>query len=335
MSSSVCYSQHPLIKQFNNKIDFSILAEVVKMSADDTVFVSNSRRYDVLNFDNRFYFYNKKIKGEVFPEGYEMKIKIIPYGYEGAYPFVGESAIVKYNDNWGLINRSGKFIFYKQTGSAIKRLSSYEKFAIFDVGNDEETIYSMQTGKQQSGYVYCAEPGSPDFYVHKTVKNKYQLIRAENREPVFKTELDSIIVMNNLIYNDNQNLIILKKKNKYGLSLSNSNEILKIKYGKAKFLGEYIMFFEKGKWNYYVFENNKLTLLVSTEIECFESAYQKDFIGIFKKNEKYNLLKRNGETLETDFDYLFYNGAIGIKDDAVVTLDSNGSYYYYYDTKSF
>lgn len=309
--SNICFPQH-LITKFQDKIDFSLLSEIVKMS-DEKFAVSN------LNSNKKlFYFYDYKTKGRLFSNQYEI-----------AYPFVGETAIVKQNNNWGLINRSGKFIYHSDIKNTV-RLSSYEKYAIFDNGTQD--IFNLNDGEKKSGFIYCAEPASPDFFINKTTTNKYQLLKREDHSSVFQEEMDSIILRNNRLETDLNSLIILKKKNNYGLYFSDGKEILKLKFGKIKFLGnDYILVFENKKWNYYIYENNKLKLVLRTEIECLSAGYQSNIIGTFLQNNKYNLLKTNGETLSKNFDYIDSEATFGIDENSLFIFNSKGDFYNFYN----
>lgn len=297
-----------------------MLGEIVKMSENDTIFVTNSKKYDYIVDNNKhdFYFYNSKTKSKIFP-----------YGYQAAFPFVGKTALVKYNDRWGLIDRSGKFVYYTDFPGEV-RLSSYEKFALFYISDQNKIIYNMRNGLRQESSIYCAMPATPDYFVSKTDKGKFNLVDRKNK-PIFKTEMDSIISKQQYIYkeNTNQNLLILKKKNKYGLYLSNEHEILKIKYENAKFVGNYFLLFENNAWNYYTYENNALKLILTTPFQCITSAYQDNVMGTFKKDNKYNLLKINGETLPENFDYINENATYGIKENILFIFDMYGNFYPY------
>ncbi|WP_139419850.1 WG repeat-containing protein [Chryseobacterium mulctrae] len=298
--------------QFSDKIDFNILNEIIKMS-DDTVYVSNTNN-NHLSKDSLFYFYDKNGN------------KAIKMGYEVAYPFTGKSTIVKNNGNWGLINRLGEFIYQSQFPFPIK-LSSYEKYGIFD---DGRTIYNLRSGIQESGFINCAEPLTPDYFIIKTQSKKYQLVNKKEQKFIFKSEMDLIISQNFLIYNNRPNLLILKKNDKYGLYLSNGNEILKIKHEKIQFLGKYIMLLENKVWKYYLFENNKLKLIVSSEFQCTSPTYQSNAIGVYSKDKKYNILKTNGENLSQEFDYINVDGTLGIMNNSLVIFNSKTNFYIFY-----
>lgn len=298
--------------QFSDKIDFNILNEIIKMS-DDTVYVSNTNK-NHLSEDGLFYFYDKNGN------------KAIEIGYEVAYPFTGKSAIVKSNGNWGLINHLGEFIYQSQFPFPIK-LSSYEKYGIFDDGG---IIYNLRSGTRQSGFINCAEPLTPDYFILKTQSKKYKLVHKKEQKSIFKSEMDSIISQNFLMYNNSQNLLILKKKDKYGLFLSNGNEILKIKHEKIQFLGKYIMLLEDKVWKYYLFENNKLNLIISSEFQCTSPTYQSNAIGVYSKDKKYNILKINGENLSQEFDYISVEGTFGIKNNSVMIFNSKADFYIFY-----
>jgi len=308
--SGSLFSQDPL-SEFKDKIDFYLLDNFVRMTDNDTVFVSNL--YDYSGDGSReFYFYNSKTRQKIFP-----------YGFEMAYPFVGKTAVVKYKNRWGLIDRSGRFIFYSLSSYPIK-LTSYEKYAVFD----NVVKYDVRSGIFRESSIYCGEPATPDYFISKSPNGKYNLIEMD-KGPVFKTEMDSIISQHRLIYKENTDLLILKKKNKYGLYLPDGTEILKIKFENAKFIGNYVMLYESNKWNYYTYENNKLNLILSTPFECITPAYQAKVIGIFKKDNKYNLLKTDGETLPENFDYISENATYGIKENSLIIFDSDANYYTY------
>ncbi|MCD1118441.1 WG repeat-containing protein [Chryseobacterium turcicum] len=309
-------SAQDYMAQFSDKIDFNILNEIIKMS-DDTVYVSNKNH---LSEDSLFYFYDKNGN------------KAIEIGYEVAYPFTGKSAIVKNNGNWGLINRLGEFIYQSQFPVPIK-LSSYEKYGIFDDGeifDNGKVIYNLRSGTQQSGFINCAEPVTPDYFILKTKTGKYKLIYRKEEKSIFKTEMDSIISHNFLMYNNRPNLLILKKKDKYGLYLSDGNEILKIKHEKIQFLGKYIMLLENKVWKYYLFENNKLNLIISSEFQCTSPTYQSNAIGVYSKDKKYNILKINGKNLSQEFDYISVEGTFGIKNNSVMIFNSKADFHIFY-----
>ncbi|WP_415325672.1 hypothetical protein [Chryseobacterium sp. MMS23-Vi53] len=312
--STSAYSQNQLNK-FRDKIDIYMLSSFISRSVDDTIFVSNSKQYD--SGDNNlssFYYYNSRTKKKIFS-----------YGYTIAYPFVGKSALVKYNGRWGIIDKNGKFIFYSDSYGV--KLSSYEKYVILEDG-----MYDLLSGTPKENAIYCAEPATPDYFVLKAKNGKYNLNNEKN-EPIFKTEVDSIIKQQDLLYKGNsiRNLLIVKKKNKYGLRNTDGHEILKIKYENAKFVGNYFMLFENNTWNYYVYENNKLNLILSTPFECITPAYQVGVIGAFKKDNKYNLLKVNGEILLESFDYINDDATFGIKENTLVIFDSKVNYYTYFE----
>ncbi|WP_160139844.1 hypothetical protein [Chryseobacterium sp. c4a] len=312
--SAKMYSQS-VLKRFENRINFEMLNEIVKMSANDSISVSNSM--DKSNPEDYFYFYNT-----------ESKSKIISTGFQVAYPFVGNSAIVKYKNYWGLIDRSGKFIYYKNATGV--KLSSYEKYAIFynDNSNTENSIFNLRDGLPRTDFIGCAEPAGPDYFIVEKDHKKYNLINRETKEPVFKVDVDSIILQKRLIYEEN--LVIVKQKNGFGLFLSNGRKISEKSYAKARFLGKYIMFLENGTWNYYVFENNKLNLITTTKIECITPAYQRNAIGVFMKKNRYNILKTNGEILSLDFDYINSDGTFGINGNSVIIFTPAVNYFYYY-----
>lgn len=302
-----CFSQN-VQKQFS-EIDFYLLSEIVKLSNDST------RVNNTLN-DKSFHFYNYDKKNMLFASGYEI-----------AYPFVGKTAIVKDQGNWKLIDKSGNFIFDSEM-PIVPKLSSYEKYALF---YDGKFVYDLRNGKQRNGYIGCAEPSSPYFFISKTANNKYQLINRETKETIFKSEMDSIISQNFLLYRENDNLLIVKKKNKYGLFLSDGTELQKIQFSNAKFLGNYILLNDGKKWNYYLYRDRKLKLIITTEIECTSPAYQNNVIGIFAtKDRKFNLLKTNGEKLSKSFEYINSDATYAIDDNKVYIFDSSGNFYEYY-----
>lgn len=311
------YSQE-VINQFKNRIDFNMLDNIVKLTSDDSIFVSNSKQYDINNYTDTkdFYFYDSKTKNKMFSNGYQV-----------AYPFVGKTAVVKYKGHWGLIDRAGKFIHYTDFEGEVK-LSSYEKYVMFG-----DAMYDMRNGISHENFIYCAEPETPHYFITKTKNGTYILTKKAGDQSIFKAEMDSIIPQNHLIYRGNtiHNLLILKKKNKYGLYLPDETEILKVQYEKAKFLGDYFMLYHNKRWNYYTYTDNKLNLITSTTFECNTPAYQKNIIGVFKKDNKYNLLHINGEILPSGFDYISDNATYGVDRNSIVIFDINGRYHKYID----
>lgn len=171
---------------------------------------------------------------------------------------------------------------------------------------------------------------TPDYFIVKTQSEKYKLVHKKEQKSIFKSEMDSIISQNFLMYNNGPNLLILKKKDKYGLFLSNGNEILKIKHEKIQFLGKYIMLLKDKVWKYYLFENNKLNLIVSSEFQCATPTYQSNTIGVYLKDEKYNILKTNGENLSQKFDYINFDGTFGVVNNSIVIFNSKAGFHIFY-----
>jgi len=308
-------SQNPLDK-FKEKTDFYLLENFVSRTINDSIFVSSTYQYEAPDStnDGDFYFRDRKTKKKLFP-----------YGFEMAYPFVGQTAVVKYKGRWGLIDRSGKFIYYSESDYPVK-LTSYEQYAVFD----NTIMYDLSSGTLQKHSIYCAEPATPDYFLTTSKTGKYNL-RNKKNEKVFKTELDTIIARSALLYegNSGRNILIVKKKNKYGLFHTNGSEILQTQYENARFIGNYIMLLQNKRWNYYLYQNNQLNLILSTPVECITPAYQAKVIGAFKKGSRYNLLKINGESLTENFDYIGGNATYGVKENALMIFDSDANYYTY------
>ena len=301
-------SAQNILNEFKNKIDLNILSEIVKMS-DATTYVTNA--------DGLFYFYNSETGKKLFPTGFQV-----------AYPFVGKTALIKKDDRWGIINKFGQFIYHTEIYVNVK-LSSYEKYVVFGDGNKQ--IYNLRDGEKHSGFIYCAEPLSPDYFIIQNSDKKFELISNESKKPVFKIKFDSIIKQNILMYEGNNNLIILKKNNKYGLSLATGLEVRKIKYDKIKFTGKYISILEDKNWHYYLYENNKLNFILKSKFECEQPVYEENAVGYFKTNDHYNILKIDGTILPEDFDYIDSQGSYGIIKNSIYIFKPNSEYYKFFE----
>lgn len=300
-------------------VDLNTLDEIVKMSGHDSIFVSNANQDDrsEKNKGQSYHFYNRKTKSRVFPDG-----------YEAAYPFAGKTALVKYNNSWGLIDRDGKFVYHSAVPNEVK-LSSYEKYALFSDDHNNKIMYRMADGTERTMLITCAEPAGPDYFVLKTENGKYNLTN-QDHQPVFSTDSDTIISNNRLLYKDNpDNLILAKKKNLYRLLDTEGKEITKTKYTKARFTGPYVMLFEKNQWNYYTYQNKQLHFMFSSPFECRTPAYQKNAVGVFRTAKGYNILKTNGETLSRYFEYISDEGTYGVKGNILFIFSSDAGYYAY------
>jgi hypothetical protein len=310
------FSAQNILSKFKDKIDLNILSEVVKIS-DHNIFVKNVDISNVKNEDGLYYYFNSESGKKIFAKGFQV-----------AYPFVGKAALVKDNKSWGIIDKSGNYIY--QTDNSVKvKLSSFEKYVVF--GDGYSQIYSLRDGEKKSGFINCAEPMTPDYSVIQNADKKFELITNESRKPIFKIKFDSIIKQNFLMYEGNDNLIILKKNNKYGLSLASGLEVRKIKYEKIKFIEKYIAILEDKNWSYYLYENNKLNFIFKSKYECVQPLYEENAIGYFKINGKYNILKTDGTILPEDFDYIDFQGSYGIIKNSIYIFKPNSEYYKYFD----
>lgn len=300
------------IKPFEDRINFSILSETVLLTDSETYV-----KCEKSNSKNLFYYFDSKTNKKIISEGFEM-----------AYPFVGKTAIVKQKKHWKLIDKKGKIVYDSKSETA-PFFSSYEKYVLF---NNDKFIYDLKLGRQEKGYIYCAEPASPDYYIKTLNNGKFSFIKIKNNkeENVFQMEFDSISQQQFLMYENNDNLLILKKNNKFGIAYANGTYLTEIKYKNAAFIGNYIMVFENNKWNYYLYENQKLKLITSSDYECKYDVYQSNVIGVFEKNKKFNILKKDGQILNLYFDYISWNGTFGVSGESVYILNSDGNYQLYF-----
>lgn len=91
------------------------------------------------------------------------------------------------------------------------------------------------------------------------------------------------------------------------------------------------MLLENKKWNYYTFENHRLNLILSTDIECLTPAYQSNIIGVFMRDKKYNFLKTDGKSLLKELDYISPEATYGINENSIVIFNSRGDFYNFYN----
>ncbi|MBD8084591.1 hypothetical protein [Chryseobacterium caseinilyticum] len=85
-------------------------------------------------------------------------------------------------------------------------------------------------------------------------------------------------------------------------------------------------------WEYYNL-SDKLTLILKSKFECMNigEIANKNGFGIYKINNKYNVLFKDGSSLNKNYDWISDNGTIGIDDNKVFIFGSDKTPFLYYE----
>lgn len=264
--------------------------------------------------------------------------KITEIGFQVAYPFVGRrSAIIKMEDNFGIIDINGNILIkpvYKifqlwhtpmrESFVALCRTKDCSSFDVFDLSKGDFIVPGLG----------CAEPyfERTRFVSFRGENNKYGVNRLEenyqNPETILKPVFDSI-------YDIRRNLIIAKKSGKIGVVDVSNKIILPFKYNKIILSEEktdFIGLKSNSIWEYYSLLDN-LDLVLKSKYECNnigEIIIDNGF-GIYKVRNKYNILFKDGTSLNKNYDWIFNKGTIAIDDNKVYIFGNEKTPFLYYE----
>ncbi|UTX48922.1 WG repeat-containing protein [Chryseobacterium sp. MA9] len=264
--------------------------------------------------------------------------KISEVGFQVAYPFVGrKSTIIKMEDNFGVIDINGNVLAkptYKsfqlwrtpmrENFAALCRTNNCSSFEVFDLAKGDFVI-------PDNG---CAIPyfERERLISFKSKNKKYGVNQLDenyqNPKTVIKPVFDSI-------YDIRRNFITAKKNGKIGVVDGNNKTILPFTYGKIILSNErpnLIGLKNNSIWEYYnLFD--KLGLVLKSKYECknIGEIIIDDGFGIYKVNDKYNILFNDGTSLNQNYDWISDKGTIAIDSDKVYIFGNEKVPFLYYE----
>lgn len=264
--------------------------------------------------------------------------KLSDIGFQAAYPFVGRKfTIIKIDDNFGIIDNNGRVVVkptYKlfqlwntpmrENFIALCRENNCSSFVVFDLDKGDYTIPNNS----------CAIPDyeRERLIIFKSENQKYGVNQLDenyqNPKPVIKPVFDSI-------YDIRNSFIIAKKKMKIGVINGNSKIIIPFTYNRILLSSKrpnVIGLKNISNWEYYNL-SDKLTLILKSKFECMNigEIANKNGFGIYKINNKYNVLFKDGSSLNKNYDWISDNGTIGIDDNKVFIFGSDKTPFLYYE----
>lgn len=264
--------------------------------------------------------------------------KISEIGFQAAYPFVGrKSTLVKTDGNFGIVDSNGKLLtrpIYKvfqlwhtpmrENFVALCQTSDCSSFGVFDLQKGEFIVPGNG----------CAEP-----YVEreriipfKGENKKYGVSKLDENYQNGKTIIQPIY---DTIYHIRKNFIVAKKNGKIGMVNENNNAVLPFSYSKvilSKADPNLIGLKINSNWEYYNVYN-KPVLVLKSKFECenIGEMINENGFGIYKINNKYNLLFKDGTSLSQNYDWISDKGTIAIDGNKVFIFANDKTPFLYYE----
>ncbi|WP_102981504.1 WG repeat-containing protein [Chryseobacterium scophthalmum] len=264
--------------------------------------------------------------------------KISEVGFQTAYPFVGrKSTIIKVDDNFGVIDMTGNILVKP----------SYKVFQLMHTSMRENFVALCHTNNCSSFEVFDLAKGDyviPDngcaipFFERerlisfKSKNKKYGVNQLDenyqNPKIVLKPVFDSI-------YDIRRSLVIAKKSGKIGIVDGNNKITLPFKYNKIIISNErpnLIGLRINSIWEYYnLFDNLGLVLKSKYECKNIGELVVDDGFGIYKINNKYNILFKDGTSLNQNYDWISDKGTIAIDNNKVYIFGNEKIPFLYYE----
>ncbi|QFG54482.1 hypothetical protein [Chryseobacterium sp.] len=242
--------------------------------------------------------------------------------FKEAYPFIRNSALVfdENSNSFNIIDRNGNLKFQQGILQKILETNHPHKSVIrfLRVENNvrQEFLYDLYESKIVGEYIkpnICSEPTPPPT-IQKLNNSKYTLILGNGK----KVSYDFIEDVNSYGF-------VVKKNNLYGaIDFETGKVIIPIQYNSyAKIKTGQIIALKKGKiWYYHGFKLQKSKYLCHVYFP--QDEFDKRF-GIYKSNNKYHILLKDGTSLSKEFDWISENG--------IVAKSSNSFYFIPFNTK--
>ncbi len=254
--------------------------------------------------------------------------------FDSAYPFVKNAAVVVVGGKHGIIDRTGKWLVKPYVCAFV--LPSYDDHvAIFrSAANDryKEFTYNLQTKKPNDSYIGCAEPAAPENYFFKDGKGPYGVKNLAENKILIKPQYDSIygIYLSGAVIVRTKNIGVVNLNNQIIIPLEYDN--ITRRGGNYPIATKIIGLHKNNTWEYFDLTNlSKAAILKSThKCHILEGLVLKNALGIYKENNKYNILFKDSSTLPTAYDWISDNGLIALNNNNVYILKDNKSAYLFY-----
>jgi hypothetical protein len=243
--------------------------------------------------------------------------------FEVAYPFFKKSALVKNNGKYGIVDLKGNYLV--QPIHDTFSLAPYEHECYIVIFN-KNNIFDLNRAQKTDSYTICEEYALPERYFFKGENEKYGV----------KKE-DSIIInaRYDTIFTVDSKFIIASMNEKIGVIDNNDNRLIDFIYDDLiyskdeSFQYTYPVFGLKKDEEWVYFKNG--TKIIESPYNCTSfTTSLKNSIGIFTTKGKKNILFKNGSTLNNSYDFISENGLVGIRNNKVFLINSDGSEQLYY-----
>ena len=260
-----------------------------------------------------FYFININTGNNVFP-----------MVFQEAYPFYKDVAIVKYNDEYNLIDRKGEFILKQKIPDfAYKPSININQPFLVHFGNAFTHIYdSLENPWEVSRQISSRS----SYTAYKSENSKFGFSCYDSFETVqFPPKYDTIISLT-------ENYVLAKISSKFGLEDTASRVIIGFDYDEALPLNtqnvfnlsqNYFAFRKNQNW-YYFDRTGKLILKSKTKVNRIAKDSDK-IIGSVKTREKFSVLYTDGTVGDFQMDSISENVNIGFKGNEIYFINDNKS----------
>ncbi len=272
-----------------------------------------------------------KYDGEVFfYASMQTGKKAFASTFEEAYPFMGKGALIKKNKLYGVIDEFGNFLL-KPTFKSYEQIPFNPTCILFKKPGEKALIYNLKKGAIAYQYITSVEEGLFPYKIEKGMSRLYGVKDIKNHW-VLSPKYDAIEYIHNRFY-------IVRKGKTLELIANNGEPLLPItikaiSYEKSEKLqtNKTIGVKVNEQWDYYKISNTETTKILSSVYACYayDALQLPKAVGIFKINEKYNILFEDGSTLKNYFDWISENGLIAKTKERIYLLQSNGSALMYY-----
>lgn len=264
--------------------------------------------------------------------------KISETGFQVAYPFVGRrSSLVKINDNFGIIDSTGRLLtepIYKvfqlwhtpmrENFVALCQTNNCSSFQVFDL---------------QKGEIIVPGNGCAELYIEREriipFKGKNEKYGVHKLDENYQNGTTIIQPVYDSIYYIRRNFIIAEKNGKIGIVNENNHAILPFSYAKvivSKVNPDLIGLKINSNWEYYNLYDKPI-LVLKSKFECTNigEIIIEDGLGIYKINNKYNVLFKDGTSFSQNYDWISGQGTIAIDENKVFIFGNDKTPFLYYE----
>lgn len=249
---------------------------------------------------------------------------LFPLVFEEAYPFYKDVAIIKYNNEYNLIDRKGEFILKQKIPDfAYKPTVNTDQPFLVNFGNAFTHIYDSLVNPWE---VSSQIANRSSYTTYKSENNKYGFSCSDRfRTMESSPKYDTIISLT-------ENYVLAKINNKFGLEDTVSRVVIDFDYDEALPLNKenvfnlsqnFFAFRKKQNW-YYFDRTGKLILKSKTKVDRISKDSDK-IIGSVKTNEKFSVLYTDGTLCDFEMDSISENVNIGFKGNESYFLNDNKS----------